>query len=69
MEELYLAKYYRIPLCSMTTCSMLAYKCDYYTENYNIMYDFGGLRLMKFNYTDDEWADFVSSQNGTLSYE
>ena len=69
MEELYLAKYYRIPLCSMTTCSMLAYKCDYYTENYNLMYDFGGIRLMKFNYTDDEWADFVSSQNGTLSYE
>lgn len=69
MEELYLAKYYRIPLCSMTTCSMLAYKCDYYTENYNIMYDFGGLRLMKFNYTDDEWTDYVASQNGTLSYE
>lgn len=69
MEELYLAKYYRIPLCSMTTCSMLAYKCDYYTENFNIMYDFGGLRLMKFNYTDDEWTDYVASQNGTLSYE
>ncbi len=69
MEEAYLQKYYRIPLCSTTVCEMLAYQVDYYTENYNVMYDFGGLRLMKFNYTDAEWADFVASQGGTLSYE
>lgn len=69
MEEAWLEKYYRIPLASTTACSMLAYQLDYYTEDYNIMYDFGGLRLMKYNYTDAEWTDFVASQNGELSYE
>lgn len=69
MEEAWLEKYYRIPLASMTECFMLAYQLDYYTESYNIMYDFGGMRLMKYNYTDAEWSDFVSSQNGEISYE
>ena len=69
LEELYLKKFYRIPLCSTTSSTMPAYKCDYYTENYNIMYDFGGFRLLKYNYNDAEWTDFVASQGGTLSYE
>lgn len=69
MEEEYLKKYYRIPLCGSTACFMLAYQVSYYTEEYNIMYDFGGLRLMQYNYTDAEWADYVASQNGTIAYE
>ncbi len=69
MEEEYLKKYYRIPLCGTTACFMLAYQVSYYTEDYNIMYDFGGLRLMQYNYTDAEWADYVASQNGTIAYE
>lgn len=69
MEEEYLKKYYRIPLCSTTSCTMLSYQVAFYTEEYNIMYDFGGLRLMHFNYTDAEWAEFVAEQGGTLSYE
>ena len=69
LEELYLEKYYRIPLCGTTICELLSYKNSYYTEDYNIMYGFGGLELMKYNYTDEEWTEFVSSQGGTLSYE
>ena len=69
MEELYLAKYYRIPLAGSTACELLSFKNSYYTEEYNIMYDFGGLRLMKYNYNDAEWADFVASQGGELHYE
>ena len=69
MEELYLAKYYRIPLASSTACELLSFKNSYYTDEYNIMYDFGGLRLMKYNYNDAEWADFVASQGGELHYE
>ena len=69
MEELYLKKVYRIPLASSTACFMLGYQVDYYTQEYNIMYDFGGFRLMSFNYTDAEWAEYVASQNGALSYE
>lgn len=69
LEEMYLKTYYRIPLASSTICSMLSYQASYYTENYNIMYDFGGLRLTNFNYDDEAWAAYVAEQGGTLSYE
>ena len=69
MEEEFLKFYYRIPLCGSTICSLLSYKADYYTWDYNIMYGFGGLELMTYNYTDAEWAAYVASQNGTLNYK
>lgn len=72
LEEKFLKLYYRIPLCGTTSCFLLSYKVDYYTENYNIMYDFGGLRLMQFKYDDEEWAKFVAENknaDGQLSYE
>ena len=69
LEQHFLEKYYRIPLAGTTACEMLAFKVSYYTEDYNIMYGFGGLRLMKYNYTDAEWAEFVAEQGGTVDYE
>ncbi len=69
LEKAFLQKYYRIPLAGTTACFLMGYQCDYYTENYNIMYDFGGFRLIKYNYTDAEWSEYVSSQSGTLKYE
>ena len=69
IEENYLKLYYCIPVCTTTACSMLSYKVSYYTEDYNIMYGFGGMRLMSYNYTDAEWTDFVASQGSELSYE
>lgn len=68
MEELFLKKYYRIPLAGSTACTMLSYKLNYFTENYNIMYGFGGLELMRFNYTDEEWAAAVKEAGGVLEY-
>ena len=69
LEEQYLKFYYRIPLAGSTACSMLAYKVKYYTEDYNIMYGFGGLRLLDYVYDDAAWNAYVSSQNGALKYE
>ena len=69
MEEQYLQKYYRIPLASSTSCSLLSYKCSYITPDYNLAYGWGGMELMQYNYTDAEWAEYVASQNGVLSYE
>ena len=69
MEELFLKKFYRIPLMATTATFMVSYQLDYYTENYNIMYGFGGLELMTYNYTDAEWADFIAESNGAISYE
>ncbi len=67
LEYDFLNRYYRIPLASSTAVTLLSYKLDYYTDAYNIMYGFGGLELMKFNYNNQEWADFV--KKGTLKYE
>ena len=69
MEENYMKFFYRIPLASSTLPFMMSYQCDQYTQDYNIMYGFGGVELMTFNYTDTEWAAYVAEQGGTLSYE
>ena len=69
LEEQYLRKFYRIPLCTTTICTLLSFKNSYYTDNYNVMYSFGGLELMKYHYNDAEWKEFLSTQNGTLNYE
>ena len=66
LEEQFLKTYYRIPLCTTTACFMMSKQVKYYTDNYNIMYDFGGLRLLTFNYEDQEWADYCKS--GELNY-
>ncbi len=68
LEEIYLKFYYRIPLCATTVCTLLSYQISYYTENYNIMYGFGGLRLMTYNYNDADWAAYVKAEGGTLKY-
>ena len=68
IEENFIEKYYCLPVCTTTACYMLSYKLSYFTENYNIMYGFGGIRLMRYNYTDAEWNAYVTSQNKNLTY-
>jgi oligopeptide transport system substrate-binding protein len=68
LEENFLKLYYRIPLAITTVCSLNSYKIDDYTDTYNIMYGFGGFRIMDYNYTDAEWADYVAGVGGELDY-
>ena len=69
MEREFLAKYYRIPLAVSCIASLQSYQVNDYTENYNIMYGFGGMELLSYNYDDAKWAAYVASVGGTLSYE
>ena len=69
MEEAYMNFFYRIPLASSTAPFLMSYQCNQYTTEYNIMYGFGGIELMSFNYTDAEWEAFVAEQGGILNYE
>lgn len=69
LEKQFLSFYYRIPLASTTICSMLSYQANYYTSTYQIMYGFGGLRLMNYNYTDAEWVQYVAENGGSLNYQ
>ena len=68
LEQGVLEQYHCIPLATSATASMLSYKLSYYTEVYSIMYGFGGTRLLRYNYSDAEWAEFVESEGGNLSY-
>ena len=69
MEEEFLKKYYRIPFAGTTLCTMLGDQVTFYTEDYNIMYGWGGLRLATWNYNDTEWYNYVKENGGTLSYQ
>lgn len=46
LERLLLEKYYTVPLASTAECTLLSEQFRYYTENYHVLYGFGGLRLM-----------------------
>lgn len=69
LEKNFLNFYYRIPLASTTTCSLASFQYDYFTTEYNIMYGYGGLELISYNYDDAEWKAFVRSEGGTLNYK
>lgn len=68
LEKAVLSSYQCIPFASETNCSLFSHKISYATLNYNIMYGYGGLRLLTYNYTDMEWDNYVKSQNNQLKY-
>lgn len=57
-----------IPFACDANVGLYSYKIEYATLDYDIMYGYGGIRLMKFNYSDDEWDAFVAEQGGQLDY-
>ncbi len=67
IEQALIQEWNFIVLCSLTSVSMYSYQVEYATTNYNIMYGYGGVRHMTYNYSDAEWEAYVSSQ-GTLDY-
>lgn len=69
LEYKFLAKYYRIPLATSCAATVLSHQVSYYTEDYNVMYGFGGLELMRYDYTDAKWADYVKTAGGQLFYK
>ena len=68
LEKEFLKKFFRIPVAATTAHELLSFKNDYYTHNYNIMYGFGGIRLLKYNYNDKDWAEFVEKYSDELPY-
>lgn len=69
MEANVLASYQCIPWGVSVVPELFSQKIKFRTEDYNIMYNYGGVRQMTFNYSDAEWAAYVAAQGGTLSYE
>jgi len=69
LETAVLSAYQAIPWGTQAVVSLYSKQIDYATYDYNIMYTYGGVRLLTYNYTDAEWDAYVASQGGTLSYE
>lgn len=69
VEQYMLSNYYCIPIYSECEVSIYSKKISYATTTYNIMYAYGGIRYMTFNYSDAEWADYVKAQGGQLDYQ
>ena len=57
-----------IPFACDAVVSLYSYKIEYATTEYDIMYGYGGIRLMKYNYSDAQWEKYVADQGGTLDY-
>ncbi len=69
LETEFLKLYYRIPVVSDATATLVSQQASYYTTTYSNVYGFGGLRLLTYHYDDAQWAEHVESQGGTVSYE
>jgi len=69
LEKEFLAKFYRIPLATACGATVLSHQVSYYTEEYNVMYGFGGLELMRYDYTDAKWEKYVQDAGGQLFYK
>ena len=69
LEEQVLSVYYTVPLANSFSASMLSYKVDYVTYEYNTFMDYGGIKYMTYNFDDEAWAAKVAAEGGQLNYK
>ncbi|MGM9644607.1 MAG: ABC transporter substrate-binding protein [Eubacteriales bacterium] len=69
LEEQVLGVYYTVPLYNNFAASLISYKVDYITYEYNTFMGYGGIRYMTYNYNDAEWAEAVAAAGGELNYK
>lgn len=69
VETAILKAYYSIPVYSRYSASLMGYKVDYITYEYNTFMGYGGIRYMTYNYDEASWAAFVAENGGKLDYK
>ena len=69
LEKEVLTQYYTLPVSNNYTASLISYKVDYATYDYNRFMAYGDLRYLTYHYDDLEWSNFVNKQGGTLNYK
>ena len=67
-ETAILQTYWGIPLRSVYDASLMGYKVEYISYEYNTFMGYGGVRYMSYNFDDTERAAFVEEKGGTLNY-
>ena len=71
VEGAILQTYSYLPLTNAGSKFLLSQKVYYVIEEYNPVLGRGGVTYMRYNYTDDEWAEYVDQQiaeHGQLQY-
>ena len=69
LEKEVLKVYYTVPMANNFAASMLSYKVDYITYEYNTFMAYGGMKYMKYNFDDAAWEAEVAKYNGELNYK
>ena len=69
LEKQILLTYYVLPTYNSFGASLISFKLDYITYEYNTFMSYGGIRYATFNYDDEAWAAAVAEQNGQLNYK
>ena len=69
LEQEVLKVYYTVPLANQFSASLLSYKIDYVTYEYNTFMAYGGTKYMTYNFDDEAWAAEVAAQGGELNYK
>ena len=69
LEKAVLTKYYTVPIQNYFSASMLSYKVDYITYEYNTFMGYGGMKYMTYNYSDMQWKALVDYYGGELDYK
>ncbi len=64
-----LESYWDIPTFYAFSASLISYKVDYITYEYNTFMGYGGIQYMTYNYDDASWESYVKSQGGRLDYK
>ena len=66
LEKEVLSQYFTVPISYSFGASLISYQVDYITYEYNTFNSYGGIQYMTYNYTDNQWAEYL--KNNTLDY-
>ena len=69
LEKEVLSVYYTVPYSYSFGASLISYKVDYVSYEYNTFMSYGGVKYMTYNYDDAAWAAAVAEQGGQLNYK
>lgn len=69
LEAEVLKVYYTVPLYNEFGASLISYKVDYVTYEYNTFLSYGGIRYMTYNFSDAEWEAEIAKVGGEFNYK
>ncbi|MDD5884958.1 MAG: ABC transporter substrate-binding protein [Erysipelotrichaceae bacterium] len=67
LEAGILNRFEAVPLVARGTSSLLGFKVENATNTYVSLVGYGGIRFMKFNYTNSGWDEYCKQNGGDLS--